>query len=77
MLTNKKIDLFQSNRSHYQMMSSIQSQWKEWQKQKPIIFISYNGHAFDEELIRGSFGITYLDTQQIQMEMEVFNAYVS
>ena len=28
MLTNKKIDLFQSNRSHYQMMSSIQNQWK-------------------------------------------------
>lgn len=61
MLTNKKIDLFQSNRSHYQMMSSIQSQWKEWQKQKPIIFISYNGHAFDEELIRRQFWYNLLE----------------
>ena len=61
MLTNKKIDLFQSNRSHYQMMSSIQSQWKEWHKEKPIIFISYNGHAFDEELIRRQFWYNLLE----------------
>jgi exodeoxyribonuclease-1 len=61
MLTNKKIDLFHSNRSHYQMMSSIQSQWKEWHKEKPIIFISYNGHAFDEELIRRQFWYNLLE----------------
>ena len=61
MLTNKKIDLFHSNRSHYQMMSSIQSQWKEWHTAKPIIFISYNGHAFDEELIRRQFWYSLLE----------------
>ena len=61
MLTNKKIDLFHSNRSHYQMMSSIQSQWKEWHTAKPIIFISYNGHAFDEELIRRQFWYNLLE----------------
>jgi len=61
MLTNKKIDLFHSNRSHYQMMTSIQGQWKEWHTAKPIIFISYNGHAFDEELIRRQFWYNLLE----------------
>ena len=55
MLTNKKIDLFNSNTSHYQMMKDLQSQWKQWSAQNPAIFITYNGHAFDEELIRRQF----------------------
>jgi len=52
MLTNKKINQFKSNTTHYQMMRDIQNQWKEWTIEKPGIFITYNGHAFDEELIR-------------------------
>ena len=55
MLTNKKIDLFNSNTSHYQMMKDLQLRWKEWSAQKPAVFITYNGHAFDEELIRRQF----------------------
>ena len=55
MLTNKKVDLFNSNISHYQMMKDIQSQWKQWSAQSPSVFITYNGHAFDEELIRRQF----------------------
>ncbi len=55
MLTNKKIDLFNSNISHYQMMKDIQMQWKKWSTQSPSVFITYNGHAFDEELIRRQF----------------------
>jgi len=55
MLTNKKIDLFNSNTSHYQMMKDLQSQWKQWSAQEPAVFITYNGHAFDEELIRRQF----------------------
>ena len=51
MITNKKIDLFNSNISHYQMMKDLQLQWKEWSAQNPSIFITYNGHAFDEELV--------------------------
>ena len=55
MLTNKKVDLFNSNISHYQMMKDIQLQWKQWSAQSPSVFITYNGHAFDEELIRRQF----------------------
>ena len=55
MLTNKKINSFSSNVSHYQMMKDIQHQWKEWCIDSPSIFVTYNGHAFDEELIRRQF----------------------
>ena len=55
MLTNKKINSFSSNISHYQMMKDIQHQWKEWCIDSPSIFVTYNGHAFDEELIRRQF----------------------
>ena len=38
MLTNKKINSFTSNTSHYQMMKDIQYQWKEWCIKFPSIF---------------------------------------
>ena len=38
MLTNKKVDLFNSNISHYQMMKDIQSQWKQWSV-KALLFL--------------------------------------
>ena len=55
MITNKKIDLFNSNVSHYEMMKDLQMQWKQWSAQNPAIFITYNGHAFDEEMVRRQF----------------------
>ena len=55
MITNKKVDLFNSNTSHYQMMKDLQIQWKEWSAKSSSIFITYNGHAFDEELVRRQF----------------------
>ena len=55
MLTNKKINLFNSNVSHYEMIKDLQIQWKQWTLDNPGIFISYNGHAFDEELVRRQF----------------------
>ena len=61
MLTNKKINSFNSNVSHYQMMKDIQYQWKEWCIDMPSIFITYNGHAFDEELIRRQFWCNLLE----------------
>ena len=61
MLTNKKINSFSSNISHYQMMKGIQNQWKEWCLDSPAIFITYNGHAFDEELIRRQFWCNLLE----------------
>jgi len=61
MLTNKKINSFKSNVSHYQMMKDIQQQWKEWCADNPSIFVTYNGHAFDEELIRRQFWCNLLE----------------
>ncbi len=61
MLTNKKINSFSSNISHYQMMKDIQNQWKEWCIDLPSIFVTYNGHAFDEELIRRQFWCNLLE----------------
>ena len=55
MLTNKKINLLNSNVSHYEMIKDLQRQWKQWTLDNPGIFISYNGHAFDEELVRRQF----------------------
>ncbi len=61
MLTNKKINSFKSNISHYQMMKDIQQQWKVWCADNPSIFVTYNGHAFDEELIRRQFWCNLLE----------------
>ena len=61
MLTNKKINSFKSNNSHYQMMKDIQFQWKDWCADFPAIFVTYNGHAFDEELIRRQFWCNLLE----------------
>ena len=61
MLTNKKIELLNSNISHYQMMIDLQRKWKQWSSDKPSIFISYNGHAFDEELVRRQFWLNLLE----------------
>ena len=61
MLTNKKIELLNSNISHYQMMIELQRKWKQWSSSKPSIFVSYNGHAFDEELVRRQFWFNLLE----------------
>ena len=60
-LTHKKIDTLQSSDTHYQMMKSIHEQWKAWSQKEPAIFITYNGHAFDEELYRKQFFWNLLD----------------
>ena len=55
MLTNKKINSFKSNTSHYQMIKDIYDHWQSWSTNQPSIFVTYNGHRFDEELIRRQF----------------------
>jgi exodeoxyribonuclease-1 len=70
-LTHKKIDTLQSSDTHYQMMKSIHEQWKTWSQEEPAIFITYNGHAFDEELYRKHFsGIYSIHLSPIPTEME-------
>ena len=60
-LTHKKIDTLQSSVTHYQMMKSIHDQLQAWSQPEPAIFITYNGHAFDEELYRKQFFWNLLD----------------
>ena len=61
MLTHKKINQFNSNVTHYQMMRDIQNQWKEWAIDSPLVFVSFNGVRFDEELIRRQFWSNLLE----------------
>lgn len=60
-LTHKKIETLQSPVTHYQMMKSIHEQWRAWSEPEPAIFVTYNGHAFDEELYRKQFFWNLLD----------------
>ena len=54
-LVHKKISSLDSNISHYQMMKDIYDTWQKWSDDKQSIFITYNGHQFDEELYRRQF----------------------
>ncbi len=54
-LVHKKISSLDSNTSHYQMMKDIYETWQKWSDDKQSIFITYNGHQFDEELYRRQF----------------------
>ena len=54
-LVHKKISSLDSNISHYQMMKDIYDTWEKWSDDKQSIFITYNGHQFDEELYRRQF----------------------
>ena len=60
-LTHRKIDTLKSSDTHYQMMKSIHDQWKAWSETEPAVFITYNGHSFDEELYRKQFFWNLLD----------------
>ena len=55
MVTNKKTHLFNSNVSHYEMMRDLNRQWRQWTIDEPAVFITFNGMAYDEELVRRQF----------------------
>ena len=55
-LIHKKLECFEDNSpSHYEMMLELRKDWLEWSSQKNPVFITYNGHRFDEELFRRQF----------------------
>ena len=55
-LIHKKHECLEDNSpSHYEMMLDLRKDWLEWSSQKNPIFITYNGHRFDEELFRRQF----------------------
>ncbi len=58
---NKKTECLHSNNSHYNMMFEIQNKWKNWSVDIPNVFITFNGHSFDEEFIRRQFWSNLLD----------------
>jgi len=55
-LVHKKVEsLSDDARSHYEMMKLLRSTWLDWSKGRNPIYITYNGHRFDEELFRRQF----------------------
>ena len=55
-LVHKKIEsLSDDSMSHYEMMKLLRATWLEWSKQRNAVYITYNGHRFDEELFRRQF----------------------
>ncbi|MDC0072928.1 exonuclease domain-containing protein [Gammaproteobacteria bacterium] len=55
-LVHKKIDCLEGKlQSHYEMMIELRKAWLEWPKGRNSVFITYNGHRFDEELFRRQF----------------------
>ena len=55
-LVHKKIEsLDENSQSHYEMMKTLRSTWLDWSKKRNAVYITYNGHRFDEELFRRQF----------------------
>ena len=55
-LVHKKIEsLDEDAQSHYEMMKTLRSTWLDWSKKRNAVYITYNGHRFDEELFRRQF----------------------
>ena len=55
-LVHKKLDCLEdSSPSHYQMMLDLRKEWLSWSSERNPVFITYNGHRFDEELFRRQF----------------------
>ena len=55
LLVNKKSEIFQTEKTHYELIKEIHTTWKDWTEHYPAIFVSYNGMRFDEEVMRRQF----------------------
>ena len=60
LLVNRKIEIFDTQLTHYVFMKKIRDTWMKW-TQKPAVFVTYNGMFFDEELIRRQFFWNLMD----------------
>jgi len=61
LLVHRKAEcLDSSNKTHYEMMHELREKWLEWSKDKNPVYITYNGHRFDEELFRRQFFLNLL-----------------
>ena len=61
LLTNRKIDAFDNEITHYQLIKSTWETWKSWTDFSDSIFISYKGDMFDEEVMRRQFYWNLID----------------
>ena len=61
--THKKISTLNSNcnKTHYDLIKEIHSTWMQWSDSSNLVHITYNGHKFDEELLRRQFYWYLLD----------------
>ena len=55
LLVNKKSEIFQTDKTHYELIKQIHTTWIQWTNQFPAIFVTYNGMRFDEEVMRRQF----------------------
>ena len=62
LLVNKKIECLSGEGiSHYEMMLRLRNKWLDWSSNRNPVFITYNGHKFDEEMLRRQFYWCLLD----------------
>ena len=55
-LVHKRLQCLDDNSpSHYEMMLDLRNDWLDWSSQRNPVFVTYNGHRFDEELFRRQF----------------------
>ena len=55
-LVHKRIQsLREEEITHYEMLVNVQNKWLSWSQEKNPVYITYNGHRFDEELFRRQF----------------------
>ena len=55
LLVNKKSEIFQTDKTHYELIKAIHNIWTQWTEHNPAIFVTYNGMRFDEEVMRRQF----------------------
>ena len=55
LLVNKKSEIFETEKTHYELVKEIHKTWKDWTEQYPAVFVTYNGMRFDEEVMRRQF----------------------
>ena len=55
LLINKKSEIFNTSKTHYELIKQIHKTLTDWTEQTPATFVSYNGMRFDEEVMRRQF----------------------
>ena len=55
LLVNKKSEIFNTEKTHYELIKHIHNTWTDWTDQYPAIFVTFNGMRFDEEVMRRQF----------------------